>query len=218
MANLKIKVLALSATLSFTPITDENPYVRETENLRNYNLEYHNGSGQIINKDSVLFTYNQNGTSFTVVSNDNYILSDHGQISVSVVGIPNNIENNSNILSFYIHNALAKIIINFNSLPTTNDIYINLNNANGNHHVFTPEDFLSKYSDYDNDPLTKVIIKPTKEYLDKINNTHGVFFNNELVTSPTIITLNDISLGKLTASSMEINAINTLVLDWDYYL
>lgn len=50
MANLTIRVLAATETpiLQFTPIVDSEPYIREQDNVREYQLYYQNGSGQNI--------------------------------------------------------------------------------------------------------------------------------------------------------------------------
>ena len=218
MANLTIRVLAATTipVLQFTPIVDANPYIREQDNVREYQLYYQNGSGQNIEQDSVLFTYSTNGSSFVVKANESKALSGNGFILISVVAIPNATESNGNIMSFTLHNASVSITISYDSLPITEDIYVKVNDDTRSY-VFSESDFVNKYYDYDGDPLTRIIITPTTDYLATCNHQNGLFFNNQLITQSIIVSMNEIRQGLLVANSQEVNGIYSLTLDWDYY-
>lgn len=199
--------------ISFQNIVDTDPYIRNEENIRYYNLSYTKGNGQSVTEGSVISQVSSNGTVYTVHVGETKILNGDGLLYVYVSMTPSMTENRGNLMSFYFLNSLVVISILYDSLPILTDIVKTLDA--GQTYVFSDTDFVSHYSDYDGDPLTHITIT-YPEYVNEINTSYGLFYNNNHLSSPTvIIPIDDIINGQLKyiAGPYE-NSIN---MTWDYY-
>lgn len=154
MALLKL-IIAGKILLVFD--TGNITFIRNENSTKEVSINYSNGTGQILNAGQQLYSIGIAGNSgyLEITSKSTVTLSGSGVIVFNVTHFPTSTEANKS-LSFIYDSSTVNLNLTYNSNPITTDIIIQIDNRIVR--SFTPQDFTSAYSDYDNDAISQVAI------------------------------------------------------------
>lgn len=188
-----------SANISFsvgakTFLTFSTPTValmRSVSNNETANINFTNGTGQVIASGTILVnqgTVGQPGY-LKVTVNATVTANGSGVIPIMVNSLPTDTQQNQTV-SYTIDGTTSNINLTYNSNPTTQDVVIDLDNRST--HNFTTAEFLSKYTDFDSNAMTEIKAE---------GNVSNYKYNGAPYVSGTWIPVNNISQLSYTGAN-----------------
>jgi hypothetical protein len=147
-----IITVAAKQFLSFS--TPTLSLIREVSNTKTSSIAFSNGNGQIMPNGYIFVSQGTSGQPgyLRITSTSQVTLNGTGNIPIQVVSIPTSTQSNQTV-NYVFDGSNGSINLIYNSNPVTQDIVINI--PNRGEHVFTSQEFLNAYFDYDGDSLTE---------------------------------------------------------------
>lgn len=181
MALIKIRVAGVVAIV-FTQLYTN--FIREVNETKTLSLSYTNGTGQTLSAGQQLYSIGTAGTLgyLSVKVKNNTTITGSGSFDVDITSYANSTQPDGATTFTYDASPIV-LNIDYSSKPDAFDFVAEIPNRTVK--TFTPEEFITHFSDFDGDDLSDVMIE---------GDVSGYQFNSSPYVSGTWISINDVSL------------------------